>query len=222
MALHMVDDPQDQNEEDYNDNSGGGGRNTGGGGGGLIAFLPLVLSLFRGGGGKGIFVLLLLGVGAYFMFGRGNCNLATAASTLFSQSGYSYSPQEFSKASVYEGLEDDNTKNPLPERVSLAAYAPQRMNQGKQGSCVAWSSAYAARTILQSAATRTDANQNAYSPAFLYNNIALEDCQGSYLQRAMEFMALRGPSDFFPPLGFLSWVTGAGAVLLGRGACAAR
>ena len=193
MALHMVDDPKDQND-DYNDNSGGGGgRNTSGGaGGGLIAFLPLIFSLFKGGGGKGIFVLLLLAAGAYFMFGRGNCNMATAADSLFSQSGYSYSPQEFSKASVYEGLEDNNTKNPLPERVSLAAYAPQRMNQGKQGSCVAWSSAYAARTILQSAATRTNPNQNAYSPAFLYNNIALEDCQGSYLQRAMQFMQQKG------------------------------
>ena len=194
MALHMVDDPQDQDEPDYNDNSGGGGgRNTGGGGGGgLIAFLPLVLSLFKGGGGKGIFVLLLLAAGAYFMFGRGNCNMASAAGNIFSQSGYSYDPKEFSKASVYEGLEDDNTKNPLPEAVSLARFAPQRMNQGKQGSCVAWSSAYAARTILQSAATRTDANQNAYSPAFLYNNIALDDCQGSYLQRAMEFMQKAG------------------------------
>lgn len=191
MALHMVDDPQDQND-DYNDNSGGGGQNRNtGGGGGLIAFLPLVFSLFKGGGGKGIFVLLLLAAGAYFMFGRGNCNMASAAN-LFSQSGYSYSPEEFSKASVYEGLEDDNTKNPLPERVSLSAYAPQRMNQGKQGSCVAWSSAYAARTILQSASTRTDPNQTAYSPAFLYNNIALEDCQGSYLQRAMEFMTKAG------------------------------
>lgn len=32
MALHMVDDPQNENESDYNDNTGGGGRNTGGGG----------------------------------------------------------------------------------------------------------------------------------------------------------------------------------------------
>lgn len=200
MALHMVDDPQDQNEEDYNDNSGGGGgRNTGGGGsgaGGLIAFLPLVLSLFKGGGGKGIFVLLLLAAGAYFILGRSGCESGSAIQNLFSQSGYSYSPQEFSKASVYEGLEDDNTKNPLPERVSLSAYAPQRMNQGKQGSCVAWSSAYAARTILQSASTRTDPNQNAYSPAFLYNNIALDGCQGSYLQRAMEFMQKAGAVPF--------------------------
>ncbi len=32
---------------------------------------------------------------------------------------------------------------------------------------------------------------------------------------AMEFMVVRGPDDFFPPLGFLSWVTGVGALVLG-------
>lgn len=196
MALHMVDDPQDQNDEDYNDTGGGGNRNTGGGGGGgLLAFLPLLLSLFKGGG-KGILVLLLIAAGAYFFLGRGNCNTGSLINTVFSQSGYSYDPNEFKKASVYEGLEDNNAKNPLPERVSLAAFAPQRMNQGRQGSCVAWSSAYAARTILQSAATRQNPNEIAYSPAFLYNYIALEDCQGSYIQRAMEFMQKNGAVSY--------------------------
>jgi hypothetical protein len=122
--------------------------------------------------------------------------LGDVAKNLFSQSGYSYSPEQFSKASVYEGLEDDNTKNPLPEAVSLAAYAPQRRNQGSQGSCVAWSSAYAARTVLEASSARTDPNQVAYSPAFLYNNIALEGCQGSYLQNAMEFMQKSGAVPF--------------------------
>lgn len=31
---------------------------------------------------------------------------------------------------------------------------------------------------------------------------------------ALKFMSVRAPNDFFPPLGFLSWVTGATAVLL--------
>ncbi|MFT3980278.1 MAG: C1 family peptidase [Ferruginibacter sp.] len=198
MALHMVDDPQDQNDQDYNDNSGGGGgSNTGGGGGGLLSFIPLLLSLFGGGGkGKGLLLLVVIAAAAYFFLGRGSCNSATAINSLFSQSGYSYSPEEFKKASVYEGLEDNNAKNPLPERVSLAAFAPQRRNQGKQGSCVAWSSAYAARTILQSASSNTNPDQTAYSPAFLYNNIALDDCQGSYIQRAMEFMQKNGAVSY--------------------------
>jgi hypothetical protein len=190
----MVDDPQDQ-QEDYNDNSGGGGGGRpGGGGGGLLAFLPLLLGLFggKGGGGKGIIILLVLAGGAYFLISRGGCNTTSAIQSLFSKSGYNFDPNEFKKASVYEGLEDDNGKNPLPESVSLANFAPQRLNQGQQGSCVAWSSVYAARTILESSSTRNDPNQIAYSPAFVYNNIALEDCQGSYILKAMEFMQQTG------------------------------
>src|SRR3712207_9319888 len=34
------------------------------------------------------------------------------------------------------------------------------------------------------------------------------------LELAMDFMRVSGPSDFFPPLGFLSWVLGAGALVL--------
>lgn len=197
MALHMVDDPQGQDDYDDSSNSNRNTTNTGGGAGGLLSFLPLLFSLFRGGGGgKGIFLLLLIGAGAYFILGRGGCDTNSVVQSLFSQSGYNFSPQEFSKAKVYEGLEDDNVKNPLPEAVSLAAFAPNRLNQGKQGSCVAWSSAYAARTILEAASTRQNPNQVAYSPAFVYNNIALDDCQGSYIQRAMEFMQTRGSLPF--------------------------
>jgi hypothetical protein len=34
------------------------------------------------------------------------------------------------------------------------------------------------------------------------------------LELAMDFMSVRGPHDFFPPLGLLSWVLGAGALVL--------
>lgn len=212
MALRMVDDPQDQNDYQDSNNGGNTGGNTGGGGGGfggLLSFLPLILGLFsrrgnsggsngnagKGGCGKYLIWLAIIGVGVYFVATRTSC-LSGVTNSLFSQSGYSYNPDEFKKASVYEGLEDNNTKNPLPEMVSLAAFAPQRMDQGKQGSCVAWSSAYAARTILEAASTRQNPNQLAFSPAFMYNYIALEDCQGSYLQKAMEFMQANGAAAY--------------------------
>jgi uncharacterized membrane protein len=35
------------------------------------------------------------------------------------------------------------------------------------------------------------------------------------LETGLEFMSVRAPNDFFPSLGFLSWVTGAGALILG-------
>ena len=212
----MTDDP-DGGQDFVDDNSGGGnsggggGGGIGGGGGGLLSFLPLLLGLFgnrggtnsdgskKGGCGGGTIILIIIAAAAYLIFFRGGCNLFnnsggsnTNVSNAFSQSGYNFDPNETKKAQVYEGLEDDNTKNPLPESVSLLAFAPERQNQGKQGSCVAWSSAYAARTILEAASTRQNPNQVAYSPAFLYNNIALDDCQGSYIQKAMEFMERNG------------------------------
>lgn len=39
---------------------------------------------------------------------------------------------------------------------------------------------------------------------------------------ALEFMSVRAPHDFFPPLGFLSWVMGAGSLILGWRVKAAR
>jgi len=187
MPIRMTDDPNQQPE--FDDSGGGGRRNfPGGGGGGLLSLLPLLLGLFKG---KGIIVLLVLAAGAYFLLGRGGCNPADVVSK-FSESGYSFNKQEFDKASVYEGLEDDPSKNPLPEAVSLLKFAPARGNQGEQGSCVAWSCAYGAQTVLTAAATHQDPNQIVFSPSYLYNQIRLEGCQGSYLQRAMEAMRANG------------------------------
>jgi hypothetical protein len=190
MPIRMTDDPQNQDNDFNNDTGGGGGNrpNIPGGGGGLAALIPLLLTLFRG---KGIIFLLVIGAAAYFLLGRGNCNLSQVTN-IFSQSGYNFDPQEFNKASVYEGLEDDAGKNPLPEAISLLRFAPARGDQGQQGSCVAWSSAYAAQTILTAAATGQDPNSIVFSPSYLYNQIRLDDCQGSYVQRAMEAMQRNG------------------------------
>lgn len=192
MPIRMEDDPQDQQDFDDSNTSGGGGR--GGGGGSLLNFLPLLLGLFRGGGGmKKILLLLAVGAAAYFLFFKNSsCGGSQIIQNLFSQSGYSFSPEQFKKASVYEGLADDNTKNPLPEAVSLLKFAPDRKNQGQQGSCVAWSSVYAARTIVEAASTGQNGNSTAYSPAFVYNQIGLDGCQGAYIQNAMEFMQKKG------------------------------
>ncbi len=215
MALEMVDDPQDNSD---NGGSGGGfnaaGRGSGGGGiGTLLNFLPLIVSLFSGrsgggnsggGGGKGgcsggMILLLVLAAGAYFLLRNQSCNMGESSiATVISQfaKGGKLDPNEFKKASVYEGLEDDNTKNPLPESVSLLRFAPDRQNQGKQGSCVAWSSGYAARSIIESASTAQNPNNVAFSPAFLYSQIGQDNCQGSFIIKAMEFMTNKGAVSF--------------------------
>ena len=196
MPIRMVDDQENQgdyNEQNDNSGGGGGGNSGGGGGGGLLSFLPLIFSLFRGGGGgKKIIFLLVIAGGAYFLLRNQSCgSLVSSAVSQFGTGG-KLDPEQFKKASVYEGLSDDDGKNPLPESVSLLRYAPNRLNQGHQGSCVAWSSGYAARTIAQSVSTRQDPNSIAFSPAFLYNNIGLDGCEGSYIIKAMEFMRDKG------------------------------
>lgn len=200
MAIRMVDDPNDPDE--YKDR-GGGRRNPGsggGGGGGLLGLLPLLFTLFRKPGG--IFILLLLGAG-YFLLNQQGCGAGMLSeeenSSAFSTGGR-LDPKEYAKAQVYEGLTEDDIRNPLPGYISLARFAPPRLNQGKQGSCVAWSSAYAAHTVLTSASTGQAPQQVAYSPAYLYNQIALEGCQGSYLERAMRAMSQQGsvPFNDFP------------------------
>jgi hypothetical protein len=191
MAIRMVED-KEPNEE-FDDNSGGGGgggnMNIPGGGGGLLGLLPLLLGLFRGK--KGIFVLLLLGVAAYFLFFQKGC-LPADVKKLFSQSGYSYDKDKFMNTNIYEPLDENSPNNPIRESMDLSRYAPQRGDQGEQGSCVAWSSAYAARTIMEAASKGVSPDQIRFSPSFLYNNIGLNGCQGSYIERAMEFMQQKG------------------------------
>ena len=194
MPIRMTDDPQDQQEQRSND--GGGGRNfpgSGRGGGGLLSLLPLVLSLFRGGGGgKKIILLLVVAAIGYFVITRSGCNLSGIADIAKLATGGVLDPQQFEKAAIYEPLADDDTKNPLPESANLQRFCPTPQNQGSQGSCVAWSSAFAAHTILESAKTGKQPNDVAFSPSFMYNQIGLDGCQGSYIIRAMEFMTKQG------------------------------
>src|SRR5436190_6531083 len=73
MPIRMTDDqPEDQPQ--YNNDSGGGDRGGGGssGGGGLFNLLPLLFGLFRSK--LGILVLIIGGI-AYFVLGRGGCNM---------------------------------------------------------------------------------------------------------------------------------------------------
>jgi hypothetical protein len=192
MPIRMVDDQNDQQEE-YKENTGGrggggGGFNFPGGGGGLMKFLPLLFTLFRGK--KSLLLLLIIGGGYFLLTRNGGCNMSSVVNK-FSQGG-ELNADSFRKASVYEQLDGDNPSNALPERVSLERFAPTIKNQGQQGSCVAWSSTYAARTILEAASTGAKPDQIAYSPAYTYNQIGLEGCQGSYIIKAMELMNNQG------------------------------
>lgn len=190
MPIRMVDDPNQGNDE-RNDNNrrrpGGGG----GGGGGFLGpiigmLLPMLLRNPK---------LLLIGGGilvALFFFGGGKKLLTGFSSETPGgfQLGAEMKREEYDKAEVFAALASG--RNPLPSKVSLEQFCPKRLNQGSQGSCVAWSSAYAARTILEARATGKNPNDVAFSPSFLYNQIPLDNCQGSYIPWAMEKMQKMG------------------------------
>jgi Papain family cysteine protease len=196
MPIRMVDDPNDQSNENYDNDRGGRGGGGSGGGNILLQFLPMLIGfIFR----KPLMAIPILLIGG-FVFFKGGCNSISnnsMAAEAFSTGG-NLDPKEFAKADVYEGLDD--SKNNLPEYISLLKFAPERLNQGQQGSCVAWSAAYAARTIIEAASTNQNPNQLAFSPSFLYNQIKLDGCQGSYIIRAMENMTKVGsvPFNSFP------------------------
>jgi hypothetical protein len=82
--------------------------------------------------------------------------------------------------------------------VSLQRFAPTPGNQGQTGTCVAWSSAYHARTISESIKLNrtsiSEINANVYAPSFVYNQIRKEPgCEkGTFIHEALELLSTKG------------------------------
>jgi hypothetical protein len=189
-------------------------------GGGLGSLIPLLLGfLIRK---PKLLIVVLIGAAIWwFTLGRNSGGGDMISQLAGLSTGARFDPALYDQAEVYEPLAD-NVKNPLPERVTLEQYCPPRLNQGQQGSCVAWASAYAARTIVYNRAmeiiedgsfesvdgrdssladlqARGDRKEKiAFSPAYMYNQIKIanSDCQGSYIFRAMEQMSKSGALPF--------------------------
>lgn len=85
-----------------------------------------------------------------------------------------------------------------PSSFSLKEYAPIPKNQGQQGSCVGWSTTYAARTILESIYNaeldKYNITSNAFSPSFAYNQAQLgSSCdRGSYISSVLKILQEQG------------------------------
>lgn len=207
MPIRMEDDdPQDggRRRPDSNNNNRGGG----GGMGWLIQLLPLAI-LFLIKRPKLLFPILILGGIWYFFLGGQEMISGGGDNTAYVDQqdedspvqfslGASLSPENFDKIHVFEPLAsgESGSLNSLPSKVSLLSFAPRRMHQGGQGSCVGWASAYAARTILEARASGQNANQVTFSPSYLYNQIHLDNCDGAYMDKAMKTMMQNGAMPF--------------------------
>ena len=90
----------------------------------------------------------------------------------------------------------------LPASSSLKQYAPTPKSQGQYGTCVAWSTAYAAFSIIDNKKdnitnqARKDANT--YSPPFIYRQISQDySCQsGTNIHLALEVLRDKGVPTF--------------------------
>lgn len=168
----------------------------------LINFLPLIL-MFVMKRPKLILPLLLLGGVWYFMLGGKEMfsgGYDTDEGVPFSF-GATLSEERYDKAEVFEPLSASVLGSAsLPPAASLERFAPQAKHQGQQGSCVGWATSYAARTILEAGNSSQKPDQIAFSPSFLYNQIALTGCEGAYMRDAMENMHKVGvlPFSQFP------------------------
>src|SRR6185369_8883286 len=78
----------------------------------------------------------------------------------------------------------------LPEAVDLSKYMPAVGDQGNQGSCVGWATAYAARAYYAQQIEHRDisAKANIPSPGWIFDIIHIgKDCdQGAYIPDAMK------------------------------------
>lgn len=198
MAIKMIPDDPEGGNLSKRSSSRGSSSSSGGMGGGnivglLLQFLPYLLK-------KPKLLLVVVGLGAlfYFFMGKG-----CSANGILNNSSFPFSLGGEMNKEIYEETEifeplADNKKNPLPEKVSLQKYCPKVMNQGQQGSCVAWASAYAARTIIEAQRTGQNPNDIKFSPSFMYNQISIDHntCQGSYIKYAMDNMMEIGAVPF--------------------------
>jgi hypothetical protein len=207
MPIRMTpDDPNQQDdqyqERDNNQYQDEQPQSAGGGGGSFLFLIPVVGWLLKRP--KLLLLAAVLAAGYFFVVKpmmSGSDTPGEGDGKWRRTTGADFNPKKYDSTEVFEALTNSEVaNNALPERVSLEKWAPRRLNQGQQGSCVAWSAAYAARTIMESSAAGADPNQVAFSPSYLYNQIHLPDCQGSLLPDAMKVMLYKGsvPLKLFP------------------------
>jgi len=88
----------------------------------------------------------------------------------------------------------------LPTSASLKDYAPTPLSQGSYGTCVGWSSAFCAFTILVAKSNnwtdKTVIDANTFSPGFVYSQIKSSSdvgCKyGTYIPDALDLMKTKG------------------------------
>ncbi|MDM8563673.1 C1 family peptidase, partial [Candidatus Marithioploca araucensis] len=85
-----------------------------------------------------------------------------------------------------------------PSSVDLSSQFPTPGNQGKQGSCVAWSIAYAIKTYQEGIEENwsLDSQDHLFSPAFVYNQVISGANQGLKVSDVLDWVVTNGISTW--------------------------
>ncbi len=125
---------------------------------------------------------------------------------LFSQkhgTGLQFDDEKFEKV-IKKAPLTRSLYSTIPKKHSMRKYAPHIKSQGSYGTCVGWSSAYAAFSIcnaMKNNTTNTDLiTKNAFSPGFVYKQIKYSTDQnctyGSHISDALEIMKTKGVAKY--------------------------
>ncbi|EGV27865.1 peptidase C1A papain [Thiorhodococcus drewsii AZ1] len=96
-------------------------------------------------------------------------------------------------------LGDPGDSPQLPSSVDLSSSFPAPGNQGGQGSCVAWATAYALKGYQEKVENNWELNRldHLFSPAFIYNQIRIGGCgDGSLISDALDLLKSTGVSTW--------------------------
>ncbi len=109
---------------------------------------------------------------------------------------------------IYQQVEETamliDTDYEVKPSASIKNYCPEIGDQGDYGTCVAWASAFYARTIIeakQKKLTKAQINNETFSPTWIYEQIKFEfdsACKfGSYIEKAMDVMKKSGTAKLY-------------------------
>ncbi len=134
-------------------------------------------------------VLVLLAAGCINEKSGNNLN---EEETITYSKGLKLTPED-----VYAGfpkMEASMKRATLPSSVDLAYKFPKPGNQGAQGSCVGWASAYAYKSFQENQERKwgLTSNSTLFSPAYVYNQINGGRDQGSYFSDALNLIVKKG------------------------------
>lgn len=191
MPIRMEEDNDGDGYSGSQDSRGGTGGGYGGGGFPLWILINLFFRYPK-------FTIVLVLIGGIYYFAQKGCSGPTHSKHESSyNTGATLDEKVYDKNEVYAALDNGE---PLPDKVSLEKFAPVVGDQGQQGSCVGWGSTYCGRTVLESVISGQNPDAVKFSPAFTYNQIGLDGCQGSYITDAVNLLSKVGavPYNEFP------------------------